>query len=457
MTTAQDLIDLSLRDSGVLGVGQTALTQDYTDSLRRLNMMLSQWSRRRWLVYHLVDTSAASTGAASYTLGTAQTFNIARTDRLDAAYVVKSGTSTPMRIINSREEFDRITAMAQTGAPEYVFYDSNYPTGNVYFWPIPDNTYTLHVLTKVQLQQFASISDVVSLPPEYEAAIYANLMQLFRIAYRLPPDDDIEKLAEQTLLTLQEANLQDSNLRMPKKIGATVGDLINLALEDSGVFGAKRQPSYQDTQDALWRLNMTLAQWMRRRWLVYHLVDVVAACDGSTYYTVGPGQDFDVTRPAQIASCFIRQVVSTNPTPIDWPLTPIMSYEEYSQIALKTLQAAPSEYYFYDSGWPTGKLYPWPLPNSQYELHIQIMEVLQTFTSIDTAVNLPPEYELALHDQLVLDTVTAYGGEPSAIQVGKAKASLNTIRKVNFQVGRLSMPAGINKGPAYNIYADRGS
>ncbi len=670
-TTAGDLINLALRDSGVLGVGQTALDQDTADGLFRLNMMLSQWNRRRWLVYHLIDSSCACSGAASYALGTGQTINIARVDRLDAVYVVKAGNTTPLRIMQSREEFDRIVAMGQTGDPLYAFYDSGYPNGAVFLWPLADSSFTLHVATKEVLQQFAALTTAVSLPPEYLGAIYSNLIVLFRNAYRMPPDDVASGLAQETLKTLQEANLQDSqlrlpkrdgthagdfvnlaledsgalegrkpsyqdtidgitrlnfvlnqwarrrlmvyslvdtscacsgaasyalgagqtlniartnsieaaycvqgttstslrmiksyeefariaakqetgnplyayydpsypygavfiwplassaftlhvltkaqlpnytdvndllslppeyeealyatllpafrraygvaadpvmdqaaqaaeaalaetntqqsNLRMPKVEGRSVGDLLNLALEDSGVFGPERQPSYQDTQDALWRLNMTLAQWNRRRWLVYHLVDTVFPCDGRTFYTVGAGGDFNMTRTDSIETAFIRQTVATNPMQIDWVLTPIQSYEEYAQIALKTLKAAPSQYYFFDSGYPLGKFYPWPVPGNQYELHILTKDVLQSFASIETVVSLPPEYEQALYLTAAVDACYANNSPVHPALIGRQKAALATLRRSNFQVGRLSLPRGLNRGPAYNVFSD---
>ena len=50
ISTVGDLITLALKDSGVLGAGQTALAEDMNDALSRLNMMLGQWNRRRWLI-----------------------------------------------------------------------------------------------------------------------------------------------------------------------------------------------------------------------------------------------------------------------------------------------------------------------------------------------------------------------------------------------------------------------
>lgn len=458
MTTIAEIINLALTDSGVLGIGQTAQAQDTADALTRLNFMIGQWNRQRWLVYHLVDVSCAMTGAASYGLGTGQPLNVPRLDRIDAAYVRNNTTSvdTSMRMMRSREEFARIREKSDTGSGYYAFYDSDNPTGQVYIWPIPPSGNTLHILGKAVLQSFPTAATTVTLPEEYLEALYANLVVKLRAAYRLPPDDYYNGLAETTLNVIKAANLQDSELRIAKVAGRSVGDLINLALEDSGAFNAQRPPSYQDTLDALWRINMTIGQWNRRRWLVYHLVESVHRCDGSLSYTVGPGQDFDIPRPDRIEAAFIRQLVPNNPSPVDWSLRPIQSYEEYSQITLKNLSAAPSEAFFYDSGYPVGQVYPWPLANNQYELHILVKVALSQFANMEDVVNLPPEYEQAIYSQIKVQARSAYGLPADPEMIGEAKATLATIRKANFQLGRMTLPDSLQQGRAYNVYSDQG-
>lgn len=52
-----------------MGVGQTALAEDITDTWARLQWMLQQWQRKRWLVYHLVDYAVVATGQQVYTFG----------------------------------------------------------------------------------------------------------------------------------------------------------------------------------------------------------------------------------------------------------------------------------------------------------------------------------------------------------------------------------------------------
>jgi len=69
----------------------------------------------------------------------------------------------------------------------------------------------------------------------------------------------------------------------------TAGSIINLALKMAGVLGIGQTAQAEDANDALTVMNMMLAQWQRKRWLVYSLDDVSFAPTGATSYTVGVG------------------------------------------------------------------------------------------------------------------------------------------------------------------------
>ena len=98
MTTPADLISLALVDSGVLGVGQIALAQDVNNTFTRLNQMLAQWQRKRWLIWHLIDLSVPSTGAQSYSIGPGGDIPmLVRPDRIESAFFRQIINSTMAR------------------------------------------------------------------------------------------------------------------------------------------------------------------------------------------------------------------------------------------------------------------------------------------------------------------------------------------------------------------------
>lgn len=220
--TPNTLINLALKMTGVLGVGQTASAEDTNDSFSVLNMMLAQWQRKRWLIWHLVDVSCASTGAVSYTIGTGANFNVARPDRIESGFFRQTITAAPnqvdypMTLISSREEYNRIALKQLSTFPEYCFYDSAYPTGTLYFWPVPQaSQFEMHLSLKEQLTQFTSLSQTINLPAEYQEAIMYNLAGRLRPMYQLPPDPTITSLAVASLDVVRGANAQIPTLTMP--------------------------------------------------------------------------------------------------------------------------------------------------------------------------------------------------------------------------------------------------
>jgi hypothetical protein len=234
----------------------------------------------------------------------------------------------------------------------------------------------------------------------------------------------------------------------------TAYDLISLSLKEAGVIGVGQSPQDEDFNDALTLLNGMMGQWQRRRWLVYHLIDVICQGTGALSYSIGPGGDFNVARTDKIEAAYFRQTAqSPNNNNVDYPLTPIWSREEYNDIALKSLASFP-QVYFYDSAWPLGYVYIWPLPSSLYEIHLSIKDTLQTFPSLTTEINLPPEYFEALHYNLAVRLRPMYQLPPDMQIVQLAKLALNTIKNANAQIPSLRMPSDLSRGGIYNVYGD---
>lgn len=225
ITTPVDLISLALRCAGVLGVGQTGDASDTMDAFVLLNLMLSQWARSRWLVYTLVDNSVESTGAQFYTVGPGGDFDIARIDRLESAYArLRQGSPTnpfdfPLVLIDSREVYSDICLKSLTTFPTSVYLDSDYPSGKAYFWPVPAaGQFDLHIITKKEINQFATLTDSIDMPPEYLDALLWNLAVRLRPLYQLPPDPTAVALAKGALNNLRQANAQVAELRMPGSV-----------------------------------------------------------------------------------------------------------------------------------------------------------------------------------------------------------------------------------------------
>ena len=236
----------------------------------------------------------------------------------------------------------------------------------------------------------------------------------------------------------------------------TALDIIKQALKASGALGVGQTPLAEDLNDAFVQLNWMIAQWQEKRWLVYVLETKGVVATGQTSYTAGPGGDFDFpSAPSRIESAFFRQTVQSEPNQIDYPLKIIPSRENYNTIALKQLQSFPS-YIFYESDFPLGKVYPWPVPQSSiYEVFISVKTQLSAFATPQTLVNLPAAYYAALFFNLAIRLGVIYKLPDDPKLVGLAKDALNVVRGANTQIANLAVPTELIRPGIYNVFSDQ--
>jgi hypothetical protein len=231
-----------------------------------------------------------------------------------------------------------------------------------------------------------------------------------------------------------------------------VSEATAYALRLAGVLGTGQVALAQYLADATTALGMMLAQWQRKRWLVFRLDEVSTyVTPGVPYYTIGPSGHMDYPqRPGSIESGYLRQL--TGPTaasfPVDYPLERISSREEWGRISLKSLRSWPSAF-FYDPTLPDGVVYIWPIPMQNFfQLHfmipVDIAVWLQPYIELDQF--LPAETEEALISNLALRLRIMYQLPPDPALAAMARASLNTMRQANYTASRLGMPAGLGRG-----------
>lgn len=238
LTTIGDLCTAALKETGALGVGQSPLAEEINDAWARMQWMLQEWERKRWLVYHLVTLSVPCTGAASYTIGPDGDINTnqfnsqfapqfgqsVRPARIETAFVrqITPGVQNPpdyfLEQLQAREDYDRLVLKNLSTIPSCFFWDSAWPLGSIYPWPIPSNLYTLYVSIMEQLPtMFASVGTYISLPYEYYSAIVSNLALRLKPVHGLTvkPGDPLVGMAKNSLNVLRGANTQIGRLVMP--------------------------------------------------------------------------------------------------------------------------------------------------------------------------------------------------------------------------------------------------
>jgi hypothetical protein len=208
---------------------------------------------------------------------------------------------------------------------------------------------------------------------------------------------------------------------------------------------------------------------------------------GKLIYTIGPGGDFNyggggfsqgystgfqqggvvnpapppntynIYRPDKIEAAFLRQTNGDPGNPVDYPMRLLHSMEDYSRLRLKQLVAFPGIVY-YDPAWPLGNLFFYPVPQANiYALGIVVKEQLPAvFPTLNTQVNLPPEYFDAIVTNLAMALRPKYGiaSFPGDTLPGRAKEGLKIIRGSSVQITALVVDPALVRGGIYNIFSD---
>lgn len=231
-TTMGDIVNEALKECGRIGVGQTALAEDFNGGWMRLQWMMQEWERKRWLVYHLVTRLVVSTGARTYTVGPAGNINTgtgtARPDKIESAFLRQINPSPaleidyPLGLLQSMEDYNTIGLKGLVSFPGWVFYDPSWPLGTLYAWPVPQaNIYSVGLTMKEQLPvKFLNQAVVLNLPYEYYSAILYNLALRLRVKFQIGsyPGDPLPGLAKNGLATLRGANTAIARLRIPPEL-----------------------------------------------------------------------------------------------------------------------------------------------------------------------------------------------------------------------------------------------
>jgi hypothetical protein len=241
----------------------------------------------------------------------------------------------------------------------------------------------------------------------------------------------------------------------------TCGALLTNALIDGGIVGIDEAIEPAILNRAFTQANWLLAQWARKRWLVYRLADYSFVCTGALSYPVGLNQTVNINpRPDRLEYAFLRFLNQSPPNGlfVDIPLDIIQSHEDYSRIAVKNIGTLAWRI-FYDPVWPVGLLLPWPVPQASiYEIHVGFKVVLPRFANIQQPINFPPEYESALNWCLARRLRATYQMPADPEINALARDALNVIRLANQAVGVLRLPAFLRgRNRAYDYRGDSDS
>jgi hypothetical protein len=177
LTTVNDTITRAMKALGTLGRTEVPSAQEFTDGLYAYNQLLASWTNEQLMTYATLERSfPLQVGVQSYTIGTGGVINADRPTDITQAFVRDSSNNDfPMRIV-PRSIWDTIGAKGVTSQiPDTLFYDSTFPLGVVYVFPVPLLSYTVYYDTPLNQSTASTGTQTISMPPGYERAFVSNL------------------------------------------------------------------------------------------------------------------------------------------------------------------------------------------------------------------------------------------------------------------------------------------
>jgi hypothetical protein len=156
---------------GAVDPGQTQPSQLIADALVQMNNWIDNASQEGiWIPIDVLTTWSMTAGQQSYTIGSAQTINLARPVRIvAAAFTNSSGPGGELKVVTEKEWASVPDRQSQSAIPKVLFWDRGNPTGNVYIGPVPlYSTLSGQIHTFQPLSQFVDATTAYTFFPGYE-------------------------------------------------------------------------------------------------------------------------------------------------------------------------------------------------------------------------------------------------------------------------------------------------
>jgi len=213
-------------------------------------------------------------------------------------------------------------------------------------------------------------------------------------------------------------------------------NIITPALRRIGAIGAIETPSAKATQTALDALNGLIDTWsVIPPTQVRDIESVVTLGAGLSFLTIGPGQQINVPVPDRIESAYARLFN------LDEDIE-VADKPKYDSVEQKGLGSTWPELLWFDQGQPTGRVYFWPVPAANTEIHITTRGVLATFASATDTQNLPPGALRALRLALAVDVAADFQVPVSQDLRVAAATAFDAFAASNLIVPQLNMEVG---------------
>ena len=177
-------------------------------------------------------------------------------------------------------------------------------------------------------------------------------------------------------------------------------------------------------------------------------------------YTIGPGGDFDQTRPAEITRWSV--IIDRNANPIiRIPHKRALTLAEWQDIPIQAITGSYPARLYYDRNYDPrglGKIWTYPMTTqSCVDLELWTPEPLAYFANLTRPYAFAPGYTRAIRYSLALELATDYPGVVTDEVKMMAARSVATVKRANFRPRYAEFDrgmTGVRGGRRYDPYSD---
>lgn len=213
MSTAADLIKSSLRVIQAISSGETPTAAEQADGLEALNDILEEWSNDGFMLFE--ETSEEFVlipGTGLYTIGTGAMFNTSRPQFITRANLKVPGpagqnSEVPLKILNF-DEWSKITLKTlQSSLPQYLYYNSSVPNGELNFWAVPNTANSVVLYSQKPLGAVVAAT-TLAYPLGYKKALKYTLADELQPEYGKAYNPKIQDIAINAKTSCQRNNTE---------------------------------------------------------------------------------------------------------------------------------------------------------------------------------------------------------------------------------------------------------
>lgn len=180
--TWTDIITDAFVEIRVARAGDVIAPEMLDQGQRAANRILDLWNANRRAVFADTFTDFTLTPSLSpHTVGPSGTFVVAqRPVKIDAAVLNLGGTPNVFAPIDVHDElwYRALPVPAITSSvPTDLYYETAWPNGNLFFYPIPTTAYSVRLWMRVVLASITDVTATFSLPPGYQDALTMTLAE----------------------------------------------------------------------------------------------------------------------------------------------------------------------------------------------------------------------------------------------------------------------------------------